>query len=47
MKAILEVVVSYEVFGIMDGGNEANVMLAFRIKLRQYKCDALISGVGC
>jgi len=39
--------VSYEVFGIMDGGNEANVIAGLPDKLRQYKCDALISGVGC
>jgi len=35
------------VFGIMDGGNEANVIAGLPDKLRQYKCDALISGVGC
>jgi hypothetical protein len=39
--------VSYEVFGLMDGGNEAKVIAGLPDKLRQYKCDAVISGVGC
>ena len=40
-------VVSYEVFGPTHGGDEAKVLAAFPDKLKQNKCDAVISGVGC
>ncbi len=40
--------VSYEVFGITHGRVDvAKVIDAFPDKLKQYKCDAVISGVGC
>ena len=39
--------VSYDVFGLMDGGNEIKVIAGLPDKLRQYKCDAVIAGVGC
>ena len=38
--------VSYEVFGLMDGGNEAKVIAGLPEKLRQHKFEAVISGVG-
>jgi len=39
--------ISYEVFGLIDGGNEAKVIDGLPGKLKQYKCDAVIAGVGC
>ncbi len=39
--------VSYEVFGQTYGGDEREVLAAFPDRLRQNKCDAAISGVGC
>ena len=39
--------VSYEVFGSTHGGDEAKVLAALPDKLKQNKCDAVISGVGC
>jgi hypothetical protein len=39
--------VSYEVFGSTHGGNEAEVLAALPGKLKEYKCDGVISGIGC
>ena len=39
--------VSYEVFGSTHGGKEAEVLAALPDKLKQNKCDAVISGIGC
>ncbi len=40
--------VNYEVFGITHArGDEAKVIAAFPDKLKRYKCDAVISGIGC
>ncbi len=39
--------VSYEVFGNIHGGEEAKVIAALPNKLKQSKCDAVISGIGC
>ena len=39
--------VSYEVFGSTLGGEAAKVIAVLPDKLKQNKCDAVISGVGC
>ena len=39
--------VSYEVFGNIHGGEEAKVIAALPDKLKQNRCDAVISGIGC
>ena len=39
--------VSYEVFGSTHGSEEAEVLAALPNKLKQNKCDAVLSGVGC
>lgn len=39
--------VSYEVFGKTHGGEEAKVIAALPDKLKQNRCDAVISGMGC
>ncbi len=39
--------VSYKVFGSTHGSEEAKVLAALPDKLKQNKCDAVISGVGC
>ncbi len=39
--------VRYEVFGLTHGGDEAKVIAGLPDKFKQYKCDAVISGVGC
>ena len=39
--------VGYEVFGSIHGGDEAKVLAALPDKLKQNKCDAVLSGVGC
>ncbi len=39
--------VSYKVFGSTHGGKEAEVLASLPDKLKQYGCDAVISGVGC
>ncbi len=39
--------VNYDVFGSTHGGEEAKVLAALPDKLKQHKCDAVISGVGC
>jgi hypothetical protein len=39
--------ISYEKFGNTHGANEKEVLAALPDKLRQYRCDAAISGVGC
>ena len=39
--------VSYEVFGSTHGGEETKALAALPDKLKQNKCDAVISGVGC
>ncbi|MBI2958603.1 MAG: hypothetical protein HYY32_07170 [Chloroflexi bacterium] len=39
--------VSYEKFGSTHGGGESEVLAALSDKLEQYRCDAVISGVGC
>ncbi len=39
--------VNYEVFGYAMGGEEAKVIAALPDTLKQNKCDAVISGVGC
>ncbi len=39
--------VSYEAFGSTHGAEEAKVIAALPDKLKQNKCDAVISGVGC
>ncbi len=39
--------VSYEAFGSTHGAEEAKVLAALPDKLKQNKCDAVISGVGC
>ena len=39
--------VGYEEFGSTHGGKEAEVLVALRDKLKQNKCDAVISGIGC
>ncbi len=39
--------VNYEVFGSTHGSEEARTLAALRDKLRQNKCDAIISSTGC
>ena len=39
--------VSYEVFGSTLGGEAAEVLAALGDKLKENKCDAVMSGVGC
>ena len=39
--------VSYEIFGSTHGDEEAKVLAALPAKLRQNRCDAVISGIGC
>ncbi len=39
--------VNYKVFGSTLGGGEAQALAALPDKLKQNKCDAVISGVGC
>ncbi|MFC1870116.1 hypothetical protein ACFLYE_02460 [Chloroflexota bacterium] len=39
--------VGYEEFGSTHGGKEAEVLDALPDNLRQNKCDAVISGIGC
>ena len=39
--------VSYEAFDSTHGGGEASMLAALPDKLKQNKCDAVISGVGC
>ncbi len=39
--------VSYKEFGSIHGGNEREVIAALPQKLKQHKCDAVISAVGC
>ena len=39
--------VSYETFGSTHGGKEAETLAALPDKLKQNKCDAVISGIGC
>ena len=39
--------IDYKVFGNTHGFNEAEVIGALAGKLKENKCDAVISGVGC
>ena len=39
--------VSYHEFGSTHGGSEPEVLAALPAKLKQNKCDAVISGIGC
>ena len=39
--------VSSEVFGSIHGGEEANSIAALPNTLKQNKCDAVISAIGC
>ncbi len=39
--------VSYKVFGSTHVGKEAEMLSVLPNKLKQNKCDAVISGVGC
>ena len=39
--------VNYKEFGSTHGGDETKVLAAIPDKLKQNKCDAVISGVGC
>lgn len=39
--------VGYEAFGSTGGGTQAEMIPALPGKLKQQKCDAVISGVGC
>ncbi len=39
--------VSYEEFGSTHGGKEVEVLAALLDKLKQNRCDAVISGIGC
>ena len=39
--------VGYETFGSTHGGEEAKVIAALSNTLKQNKCDAVISGIGC
>ncbi|MFC1915556.1 hypothetical protein ACFLW4_02555 [Chloroflexota bacterium] len=39
--------VGYDVFGSIHSRGEAKVLAALPDKLRQNKCDAVISGLGC
>ncbi len=39
--------VNYSVFGSTHGGNERQVVAGIPAKLKQYRADAVISGMGC
>ncbi len=39
--------VKYEAFGSTHGAKEKETLAALRDKLKQHKCDAVISGMGC
>ena len=39
--------VNYKVFGSTHGGGEAKVISSLRDTLKENKCDAVISGIGC
>ena len=39
--------INYEMFGNMHGGGEAKVIANLPDKLKQFKFDAIISGIGC
>lgn len=39
--------VNYKTFGSTHGGDEHEVVAALPSKLKQYDCDAVISGMGC
>jgi hypothetical protein len=39
--------VGYDVFGCTHGPEEREVLAALPDKIRENKCDAVISGVGC
>ncbi len=39
--------ISYQEFGVTQGADEAKTIAALPDKLKQNKCDAVISGVGC
>ncbi len=39
--------IGYEVFGATHGGAEAKTIAALPDKLKQNKCNAVISGIGC
>lgn len=39
--------VSYEKFGCTHGGDERQVLAGFSQKFKEYKIDAVISGMGC
>ncbi len=39
--------VGYEVFGSTHGAQEAKMLANLPDMLKQYRCDAVISGIGC
>lgn len=39
--------VGYDAFGCIIGENERDVLASMPDKLKQHKCDAVISGIGC
>lgn len=39
--------VGHEAFGSIHGGNEAEVLASLPGKLKQNRCDAVVSGIGC
>ena len=39
--------IGYEAFGLTHGGDEAKTISTLPEKLKQYHCDAVISGIGC
>ncbi|MDP2951742.1 MAG: hypothetical protein Q8O76_00310 [Chloroflexota bacterium] len=39
--------ISYREFGSTHGGDESKVLAALPEKLKQYQCDAVLSGMGC
>jgi hypothetical protein len=39
--------VNYSVFGSTHGGDEREVVAGIPAKLKEYNCDAVISGMGC
>ncbi len=39
--------VSYEAFGSIYGAQEGKALTTLPDKLKQYICDAVISGIGC
>ena len=39
--------IGYEVFGNTHGGKEADTIATLADKLKENRCDAVISGVGC